>query len=188
MDLAEVWTQAAHSGPTCERPCIPPLSASLPRCILCFHLHCGTLNKSLCVYGHFLFLCSYWSLSAWLQWASVSPSISVLQQHNYSEMANHWWLVMWPRHGRITTQPFVPLYLSDNLFVGDINMNKIMVSLHKSMFLTTQKKKKILSRLCLEKAFRTLVSRTRLLPLIRCDLEKESEVVESLCSFLLSSC
>lgn len=41
----------------------------------------------------------------------------------YSEMTNHWCIVMWPRDGRITAQPFVPLYLADNLFEGDINVN-----------------------------------------------------------------
>ena len=85
----------------------------------------------------------------------------------YSEMANHWCLVMWPREARITAQPFVPLYLADNLFEVDTDMNEITVSLHKHMFLTTQKS---LSCPCLEKAFCTLISWTRLLHLIRCDL------------------
>lgn len=53
-------------------------------------------------------------------------------------MATHWCIVMWPSEGRITVQPFVPVYLADNLFEGDANMNEIVASLQ-CMFLATKK-------------------------------------------------
>lgn len=68
MVLRSVWILPAFPGPiwcVCGLSGLVPLSVSVSRCILGFHLHCSTLNKSLSVYGHYLFLCTYWSLWAW---------------------------------------------------------------------------------------------------------------------------
>lgn len=94
-------------------------------------------------------------------------------------MATHWCIVMWPSEGRITVQPFVPVYLADNLFEGDANMNEIVASLQ-CMFLATKK------TLSLTSVFKWLSALwfhgLRLLCLIRCDLWT-SRVIGSLLFF-----